>query len=56
MIAFAFISLPTIAFGGYFLLSILKRQTGTENVTSEQRDADEIREHIATLESQSRQN
>ena len=38
MIAFAFISLPTIAFGGYFLLSILKRQTGTENVTSEQRD------------------
>ena len=38
MIAFAFISLPTIAFGGYFLLTILKRQTGTENVTSEQRD------------------
>ena len=38
MIAFAFISLPTIAFGGYFLLSILKRQAGTENVTSEQRD------------------
>lgn len=38
MIAFAFISLPTIAFGGYFLLSILKRQSGTENVTSEQRD------------------
>lgn len=38
MIAFAFISLPTIAFGGYFLLSILKRQVGTENITSEQRD------------------
>jgi hypothetical protein len=38
MIAFAFISLPTIAFGGYFLLSILKRQAGTENVTPEQRD------------------
>lgn len=38
MIALAFISLPTIAFGGYFLLSILKRQSGTENVTSEQRD------------------
>ena len=38
MIAAAFISLPTIAFGGHFLLSILKRQVGTENVTSEQRD------------------
>lgn len=38
MIAFAFISLPTIAFGGYFLLSILKRQVGTEKITSEQRD------------------
>lgn len=38
MIALAFISLPTIAFGGYFLLSILKRQAGTENVTAEQRD------------------
>jgi len=38
MIAFAFISLPTIAFGGYFLLSILKRQVGTENITPEQRD------------------
>jgi len=38
MIAFAFISLPTIAFGGYFLLSILKRQVGTEKITPEQRD------------------
>lgn len=38
MIALAFISLPTIAYGGYFLLSILKRQVGTENITSEQRD------------------
>ena len=38
MIAIAFISLPSIAFGGYFLLSILKRQVGTENITSEQRD------------------
>lgn len=38
MIALAFISLPTIAFGGYFLLSIIKRQVGTENITSEQRD------------------
>jgi ABC-type Fe3+ transport system permease subunit len=38
MIALAFISLPSIAFGGYFLLSILKRQVGTENFTSEQRD------------------
>ena len=38
MIALAFISLPTIAFGGYFLLSILRRQVGTEKFTSEQRD------------------
>ncbi|MFM7775918.1 MAG: hypothetical protein ACKOD6_04410 [Actinomycetota bacterium] len=38
MIAFAFISLPTIAFGGYFLLSILRKQVGTENFTAEQRD------------------
>ena len=38
MIALAFISLQTIAFGGYFLLSILKRQAGTESITSEQRD------------------
>lgn len=38
MIALSFISLPTIAFGGYFLLSILRRQAGTENITAEQRD------------------
>jgi hypothetical protein len=38
MIALAFISLPTIAFGGYFLLSILRRQIGTDKVTTEQRD------------------
>ena len=38
MVAFSFISLPTIAFGGYFLLSILKKQTGTENVSSIQRE------------------
>jgi hypothetical protein len=38
MIALAFISLPTIAFGGYFLLSILRRQIGTDKVTAEQRD------------------
>lgn len=36
MIAIAFISLPTIAFGGYFLLSILRRQVGTEKITPEQ--------------------
>lgn len=36
MIAITFISLPTIAFGGYFLLSILRRQAGTEKITSEQ--------------------
>ena len=36
MIAIAFISLPTIAFGGYFLLSILRRQAGTEKITAEQ--------------------
>jgi hypothetical protein len=38
MVAMAFISLPTIAFGGYFLLSILRRKAGTEGITSEQRD------------------
>ena len=37
MIAIAFISLPTIAFGGTFLLSILRRQTGRENITEEQK-------------------
>ncbi|CAB4554017.1 unannotated protein [freshwater metagenome] len=38
MIALAFISLPTIAYGGQFLLSILKRQKGTEKITAIQRD------------------
>jgi hypothetical protein len=38
MIALSFISLPTIAFGGYFLLSILKKQKGTENISAIQRD------------------
>ena len=38
LVAFAFISLPTIAFGGHFLLSILRRQAGTENITAIQRD------------------
>jgi len=38
MLAVSFISLPTIAFGGYFLLSILKRQAGTENISSIQRE------------------
>lgn len=37
LVAFAFISLPTIAFGGYFLLTILKRKVGTENITPAQR-------------------
>jgi hypothetical protein len=37
MIAIAFISIPTIAFGGTFLLSILRRQTGRENITEEQK-------------------
>ena len=36
MIAIAFISLPTFAFGGTFLLSILSRQAGTEKITAEQ--------------------
>ena len=38
MVALAFISLPTIAFGGHFLLSVLRRQVGTENFTTVQRD------------------
>ena len=38
MVALAFISLPTIAFGGNFLLTILKRQVGTESITSVQRE------------------
>ena len=38
LVAFAFIALPTIAFGGHFLLSLLRRQAGTENITAIQRD------------------
>ena len=38
MVALAFISLPTIAFGGSFLLTLLKRQVGTENITPVQRE------------------
>ena len=38
MVAIAFISLPTIAFGGYFLLSILKKQVRTENISGIQRE------------------
>jgi len=38
MVALAFISLPTIAFGGYFLLSILKKQSGTEKISPVQRE------------------
>lgn len=38
MVALAFISLPTIAFGGNFLLSILKKQVGTEKITAVQRE------------------
>ncbi len=38
MVAIAFISLPTIAYGGYFLLSILKKQAGTEQISSIQRE------------------
>lgn len=36
MIAMAFISLPTIAFGGTFLLAILRRQASSEKITAEQ--------------------
>lgn len=38
LVAFAFISLPTIAYGGYFLLTILKRKAGTEGISALQRD------------------
>ena len=38
VVGLAFISLPTIAFGGHFLLSILKRAAGTEGITETQRD------------------
>jgi hypothetical protein len=37
MIGLAFISLPTIAFGGYLLLSILRRQAGTEKISEVQK-------------------
>jgi len=37
MVALLFISLPTIAFGGYFLLSILRRKAGTEQISEIQR-------------------
>lgn len=38
MVAIGFIALPTIAYGGYFLLSVLKRKVGTENITPAQKD------------------
>jgi len=38
MVALAFISLPTIAFGGSFLLTLLKRQVGSEKITHVQRE------------------
>lgn len=38
MVALAFISLPTIAFGGHFLLTILQRRAGTERITAVQRE------------------
>lgn len=38
MVALGFIAFPTIAFGGQFLLSILRRKAGTENITAVQRD------------------
>lgn len=38
MVAIGFIALPTIAYGGYFLLSVLKRKVGTENITPVQKD------------------
>ena len=38
MVALAFISLPIIAFGGSYLLTLLKRQVGTENITPVQRE------------------
>ncbi len=38
MVAIGFIALPTIAYGGYFLLSVLKRKVGTENITPIQKE------------------
>lgn len=37
LVALEFIAFPTIAFGGYFLLSVLRRKAGTENITAAQR-------------------
>lgn len=37
MVALLFISVPTIAFGGYFLLTILRRKAGTEGISEVQR-------------------
>lgn len=37
MVGLLFIAIPTIAFGGYFLLSILRRNAGTEGITDVQR-------------------
>lgn len=38
MVAIAFVLLPTIAYGGYFLLTILRRKVGTEKITEVQRN------------------
>lgn len=38
MVALGFIAFPTIAFGGQFLLTILRKKAGTENITAVQRD------------------
>lgn len=37
MVGLLFMAIPTIAFGGYFLLSILRRNAGTEGITDVQR-------------------
>jgi hypothetical protein len=38
MVGVMFVTIPTIAFGGYFLLSLLRRRAGTEGITSAQRE------------------
>lgn len=38
MVGVMFVTIPTIAFGGYFLLSILQRRVGTERITTAQRE------------------
>jgi hypothetical protein len=38
MVAIHFIALPTIAYGGYFLLTLLRRAAGTEQITEVQRN------------------